>query len=101
MNKRLESEIISLISKFSNISFHKNNYIKNLNIKIKNFNVKLILINYPTTAPYVTINNIQYFNIINIVFFKKYLSEIISKNFICMRLFLNYHIEMDSNFKIN
>ena len=70
MNKRLESEIISLISKFSNISFHKNNYDVKLNIKIKNYNVKLILINYPTKAPYVTINNIQYFNIINTEFLK-------------------------------
>ena len=44
------------------------------------------MINYPTKAPFVTINNIEYFNIINTSFFKKYLSEILSKNFICLRV---------------
>jgi hypothetical protein len=86
MNKRIESELVLLISKFSNISFHKNNYDLTLNIKIININMKLLLINYPTKAPFATINNIEYFNIINTLFFKKYLSEILSKNFICMRV---------------
>ena len=86
MNKRIESELVLLISKFSNISFHKNNYDLTLNIKIKNINMKLLLINYPTKAPFVIINNIEYFNIINTLFFKKYLCEILSKNFICMRV---------------
>lgn len=35
MNKRIESELLLLISKFSNISFHKKNYDLTLNIKIK------------------------------------------------------------------
>jgi hypothetical protein len=86
MNKRIESEVILLFSKFNNISFIKNNYDLELNIKIKNFNIIMKLINYPTKAPYVTINGVDYFDLINTIFFKKYLCEIISSQFVCMRI---------------
>lgn len=86
MNKRIESEVILLFSKFNNISFIKNNYDLELNIKIKNFNIIMKLINYPTKAPYVTINGVDYFDLINTIFFKKYLCEILSSQFVCMRI---------------
>lgn len=86
MNKRMNSEIVYLFSKFNDISLIKNNHDLKLNIKIKNINIKLSLINYPNKPPFVIINDIEYFNIINTLFFKKYLSEIFSTNFICMRV---------------
>lgn len=86
MNKRIESEVILLFSKFKNISFIKNNYDFELNIKIKNFYIFMKLINYPTKAPYVTVNGVDYFDLINTIFFKKYLCEILSSQFVCMRI---------------